>query len=137
MLSPSNTKYKKIRKGRIKCNFEQKSNKLKFGNYGLQALERGYITDRQIEATRRTITGFMNRTGKIWIRIFPDLPITRKPKEVRMGKGKGAVKFWACKVKPGRVLYEVSGQNSFIIKEALKKASTKLPVSTKIIGPIV
>lgn len=134
MLEPKRTKFKKTKKGRIKNNLEQKSNKLQFGLYGLQAIEKGYLTARQIEAGRRTITGYMKRTGKVWIRVFPDNPITRKPTEVRMGKGKGTVKFWVCVIKPGKILYEVSGKNTTIIKEALKQVSHKMPMFTKIVG---
>lgn len=133
MLSPNKTKFKKLRKGRIKKTLESKSNKLKFGMYGLKTIESGYITARQIEATRRTITSSMNRSGKIWIRIFPDYPVTQKPIEVRMGRGKGNVEYWACKIKSGRILYEVSGKNPALIKLALTKAAKKLPLLTKII----
>jgi large subunit ribosomal protein L16 len=133
MLRPRKTKYKKYRKGRLKNNLENKSNKLKFGTIGLQATERGFITANQIEAGRRTITGFMKRTGKVFIRAFPDHPITSKPAEVRMGKGKGSVSYWVCKVKSGKILYEVAGKNPILIKQALQQVSNKLPMSTKII----
>ena len=134
MLRPRKTKYKKYKKGRLKHILENKSNKLKFGTIGLQATERGFITANQIEAGRRTITGFMKRTGKVFIRTFPDHPITSKPAEVRMGKGKGAVSYWVCKVKPGKVLYEVAGKNPILIQQALKQVSNKLPMSTRIIS---
>ena len=137
MLFPKKTKFKKLKKGRIKKGLEYKSNQLKFGTYGIKALECGYITARQIEAVRRTITSSMNRTGKVWIRIFPDYPVTAKPVEVRMGRGKGNVQYWACKIKTGKVLYEVAGKNPFLIQSALQKAANKLPLLTKIIGPIV
>lgn len=133
MLRPNNTKYRKSNKGRNNVKVELKANQLKFGMYGLQALEKGDITARQIEAVRRTITGFTKRTTKIWIRIFPDLPITRKPTEVRMGKGKGNVSHWVARVKPGRILYEVSGGNIKLLKDALKLATNKLPIHVKII----
>ena len=115
MLRPRQTKYRKAHKGRIRTKTESKSNSLKFGIFGLQALEKGKITAKQIEAVRKTISNFMKRSGKIWIRIFPDTPITAKPTEVRMGKGKGNVSYWVSKVKPGKILYEVSGKNNKII----------------------
>ena len=137
MLQPRKKKFKKYRKGRLKNNLEYKANKLKFGTYGLQAIEKGHLTSRQIEAGRRTITGFIKRAGKVWIRAFPDHPITSKPAEVRMGKGKGSVDYWVCIIKPGKIIYEVSGKNPVLIREALKQVSSKLPMFTKIIGPIV
>lgn len=133
MLNPKRTKFKKLQKGRIKKNLNYKSNELKFGHYGIKALEKGYITAKQIEATRRTITNTMKRSGKVWIRIFPAIPITKKPIEVRMGKGKGNVHSWICKVQGGKVLFEVSGNNSYLIIKALHKAINKLPISTKLI----
>ena len=133
MLRPNNRKFRKDFKGRISTAYESRSNQLKFGTHGLQALEKGHITARKIEAVRRSITSFMKRRGKVWIRIFPDHPITAKPTEVRMGKGKGNVSYWVCVVKPGRILYEVAGQNPKIVKEALDYAKTKLPIFTKII----
>lgn len=133
MLRPNNRKYRKNNKGRNNVKIELKANKLQFGMCGLQALEKGQITARQIEAVRRTITGFTKRTAKIWIRIFPDFPITRKPTEVRMGKGKGNVSHWVAKVNPGRILYEVSGKNLLLLDKALKLASNKLPINVKII----
>jgi large subunit ribosomal protein L16 len=134
MLRPNQTKFKKSRKYKIKNNCETKTNELKFGIYGLQALEIGKITAKQIEAVRRTITGFMKRKGKVWIRIFPDLPVSEKPTEVRMGKGKGNVSYWVAMVKPGRILFEVSSKDINIIEEALKYASIKLPIKTQIIS---
>jgi large subunit ribosomal protein L16 len=133
MLRPRKTKYKKYRRGRLKKNLDYKSNELKFGTIGLQATERGFLTANQIEAGRRTITGYIKRAGKVFIRAFPDHPITSKPAEVRMGKGKGSVDYWVCKIKPGKVLFEVAGKNPVLIKEALKQVSRKLPMSTKII----
>lgn len=133
MLRPNNLKYRKYQKKRIANNVESKSNKLHFGNFGIQSLEKGRITARQIESVRRTIANSMKRKGKIWIRIFPDIPITQKPAEVRMGKGKGNVNFWIAVVKPGKILYEVSGLNSQIIKKALEIAITKLNVKARII----
>ena len=133
MLRPKRTKYKKYRRGRLKRNLDYKSNTLKFGIIGLQATERGFLTANQIEAGRRTITGYIKRAGKVFIRAFPDHPITSKPAEVRMGKGKGSVDYWVCKIKPGKILFEVAGRNPILIKEALKQVSLKLPMSTKII----
>jgi len=133
MLRPKQTKYRKYRRGRLKKNLEYKANKLKFGTVGLQATERGFLTANQIEAGRRTITGHIKRAGKVFIRAFPDHPITSKPAEVRMGKGKGSVDYWVCKVKPGKILFEVAGKNPILIKQALKQVSLKLPMSTKIL----
>ena len=133
MLKPNQRKFRKNNKGRSLAVFETKANSLKFGTHGIQALERGRITAKQIEAVRRSITNFLKRKGKVWIRIFPDFPITNKPSEVRMGKGKGNVAFWVCNVKPGRILYELSGADFKILENALKYAAIKLPIETKII----
>lgn len=133
MLQPKRTKFKKFKKGNIK-GFEYKTNKLFFGICGLQALEPGRITNRQIEAVRRTLTNFIKRQGKVWIRIFPDIPVTEKPLEVRMGKGKGGVSYWVAFVKPGTMLYEITGPNDKVLKEALEQAAIKLPIATKIVG---
>lgn len=133
MLFPKQTKYKKYQKGRLSSQLEVRCNTLHFGDIGLQALERGRITARQIEALRRTLTGLMKRKGKVWIRVFPDTPITKKPSEVRMGKGKGNISYWICKIRPGKILYEVSGNNPLIIKNALEVASKKLGLKTRII----
>jgi len=133
MLKPNKKKLKKNNKGRNNIKYEIKSSKLKFGTHGLQALEKGRITAKQIEAVRRSITNFMKRKGKIWIRIFPDFPISAKPSEVRMGKGKGNVSFWVSNVKPGKILYEIAGANPKILQNALSYASTKLPIAVKII----
>lgn len=134
MLRPRQKKFQKNNKGRINSTFEFKANSLKFGTHGIQALEKGIITAKQIEATRRSITNFIKRKGKVWIRIFPDFPITRKPNEVRMGKGKGNVAFWVCKIKPGRILFELAGPDFTILTNALKNASTKLPLAAKVIS---
>lgn len=134
MLRPKQTKYRKSQKRRISPFYEYKSNTIKYGTYGLKSINTGKITAQQIEAARRAITRSMKRQGKVWIRIFPDTPVTSKPISVRMGKGKGAVDHWVCKIKPGKILYEVAGNNKEILKLALKKASIKLPVSTKIVG---
>jgi len=133
MLKPKQRKFRKNNKGRSLSKLEPKANCLKFGTHGIQALEKGRITAKQIEAVRRSITNFLKRKGKIWIRIFPDFPITNKPSEVRMGKGKGNVAFWVCNVKPGRILYELAGANFTLLTNALLYATTKLPIAVKII----
>ena len=130
-LQPKKTKYKKTRKGKLK-KFEFKSNSIKFGEIGLKAINSGIINARQIESARRAISRKIKRKGKIWLRIFPDLPITCKPAESRMGKGKGSVSYWAAKIKGGATLFEVCGVPSFIAKDALRAGSTKLPIKTKI-----
>ena len=132
MLSPKRTKYRKAHKGRIHGDAKG-GTVLNFGSYGMKALQPERITARQIEAARRAITRHIKRQGRVWIRIFPDVPVTQKPTEVRMGKGKGAVEYWACRVKPGRILFEVDGVSEQIAKEALYKASAKLPIKTKTI----
>lgn len=133
MLKPNQRKFRKNNKGRSLAKLEPKTNLLKFGTHGIQALERGRITARQIEAVRRTITNYLRRKGKVWIRIFPDFPVTNKPSEVRMGKGKGNVAYWVCNVKPGRILYELSGSDYILLENALKYALIKLPVASKVI----
>jgi large subunit ribosomal protein L16 len=132
MLMPKKVKYRKQQKGRIK-GIATKGNTLNFGSYGLQALEHGKITQRQIEAARIAMTRHAKRGGKIWIRIFPHKPITKKPLETRMGKGKGAVEYWVAPVKRGTVLYEIDGVPENVALEALRLASHKLPIKTKII----
>ena len=134
MLKPNQRKFKKNNKGRNNTKLELRSNNLKFGTLGIQALEKGRITAKQIETIRRAITGFMKRKGKVWIRIFPDFPISQKPSEVRMGKGKGNVSYWVANVKPGKILYEIAGSNYRILDNALKYASTKLPIPVKILS---
>ena len=132
MLSPKKTKYRKQFKGRI--HGSAKGNYiLNYGSYGLKALEPERVTSRQIEAARKAITRYLKRAGRMWIRIFPDVPVSKKPAEVRMGKGKGSIEYWACRVKPGRILFEVDGVSEQIAKEALYKASAKLPIKTKTI----
>lgn len=128
---PKQTKYKKTRKGKLN-KLEFKSNNLKFGTVGLKAVESGFINARQIEAARKAIVRKMKRKGKIWIKIFPDIPITSKPTGVRMGKGKGQVSYWAARVRGGTVLFEISGLNFNTIFSALKTGSAKLPIKTKI-----
>ena len=134
LLRPNQTKYNKTFKGRNNNKIELKSNELKFGTYGLKALEKGRITARQIEAVRRTLAGLTKRKSKIWIRVFPDTPVTKKPTEVRMGKGKGNVSYWVCNVKPGKILFEIAGKDDIVIREALKVASNKFPISVKLIN---
>ena len=132
MLQPKRTKYRKMFKGRNR-GLAQSGNKISFGEYGLKALEPGWITSRQIEAVRVTISRTMSRTGKMWIRVFPDKPITKKPAETRMGKGKGAPEGWVAVVKPGRVMFELSGVPVELAKEAFRKAGHKLPIKTKFV----
>ena len=132
MLQPKRTKFRKMFKGRIKGEAKGGSD-LNFGTFGLKALQPERVTARQIEAARRAMTRHMKRQGRVWIRIFPDVPVTSKPTEVRMGKGKGSVDFWACKVKPGRVMFEIDGVAEDIAREALRLASMKLPVKTRVV----
>jgi large subunit ribosomal protein L16 len=130
-LQPKKTKFKKVRKGKL-TKLEFKANKLRFGEVGLKAQVAGTISARQIEAARRAITRKIKRKGKVWICIFPDLPITAKPSESRMGKGKGAVSFWAARVSGGTTLFEVCGVPTHVAIEALKAGSAKLPIKTRI-----
>ena len=132
MLQPKRTKYRKQQKGRMKGN-AGRGHTLSNGTFGIKSLDSSFVTARQIEAARIAATRYMKREGSLWIKIFPDKPITKKPLEVRMGKGKGAVEYWAAVVKPGRVLFEVSGVAPEIAKEALRLAAQKLPVRTKFI----
>jgi len=132
MLQPKRTKFRKQFKGRIRGKATS-ANTLDYGEYGLKALEPDRITARQIEAARRAITRAMKRQGRVWIRLFPDIPVSKKPAEVRMGAGKGAPEFWACRVKPGRVMFEVDGVTSVTAKEALGLAAAKLPIKTKFV----
>nr|HDN00974.1 50S ribosomal protein L16 [Deltaproteobacteria bacterium] len=133
MLSPKKVKYRKQQKGRIR-GMAQRGNSLSFGDYGLKAIGRGKITAQQIEAARIAITRCVKRRGKIWIRIFPDKPVTSKPAETRMGKGKGAVDSWVAQIKPGRMLYEMEGVDEISAREALRLAQYKLPIPTKIVA---
>ncbi len=130
MLQPKRTKFRKAHKGRIHGEAKGGSD-LNFGTYGLKALQPERVTARQIEAARRAMTRHMKRQGRVWIRIFPDLPVTSKPVEVRMGKGKGSVDYWACKVKPGRIMFEIDGVSEGVAREALRLAAMKLPVKTR------
>ncbi|RED17872.1 50S ribosomal protein L16 [Pontivivens insulae] len=132
MLSPKRTKFRKQHKGRIKGEAKGGST-LNFGQYGLKSTEPERVTARQIEAARRAMTRHMKRQGRVWIRIFPDVPVTSKPTEVRMGKGKGSVDYWAAKVKPGRVMFEIDGVNEEIAREALRLAAMKLPVKCRFV----
>lgn len=132
MLLPKRTKYRKQFKGRIHGNAKGGTD-LNFGSFGLKALEPERITARQIEAARRAMTRHIKRQGKVWIRIFPDTPVTKKPLEVRQGKGKGSVEFWAAKVKPGRIMFEMEGVNENLAREALGLAAAKLPIKTKFV----
>ena len=129
MLQPKNTKYRKQQKGRNR-GMAHRGAKVSFGEYGLQATERGRVTARQIEAARRAITRHVKRGGKIWIRIFPDKPVSKKPLEVRQGKGKGNVEYWVAEVKPGTVLYELEGVDEAVAREAMRRAGAKLSVKT-------
>jgi len=132
MLMPKKTKFRKAHKGRI--HGESKgATSLDFGSYGLKALTPERVTARQIEAARRAMTRAMKRQGKVWIRVFPDVPVSKKPAEVRMGKGKGAVEYWACRVKPGRIMFEIDGVAEPVAREALRLAAFKLPVKTKFV----
>lgn len=133
MLQPKRTKFRKTQKGRNR-GLAQSGNKVSFGEYGLKAVGRGRITARQIEAARRAMTRHVKRGGKIWIRIFPDKPITKKPLEVRMGKGKGNVEYWVAQIQPGRMLYEMEGVSEEIAREAFALAAAKLPLKTTFVS---
>jgi large subunit ribosomal protein L16 len=132
MLMPKRVKYRKKQRGKMKGN-AQRGHSLSFGTYGLKAMESGWITSRQIEATRIAMTRHMKRLGKVWIRIFPDKPVTKKPAETRMGKGKGSPEYWVAVVRPGRILFELDGVSFEMAKEALRLASHKLPIKTKFV----
>jgi large subunit ribosomal protein L16 len=129
MLQPKRTKFRKQQKGRNR-GLAQSGNQVSFGEYGLKAVDRGRLTSRQIEAARRTITRHVKRGGKMWIRVFPDKPITEKPLEVRQGKGKGNVEYWVALIQPGRMLYEIEGVSEELAREAFKLAAAKLPFKT-------
>jgi len=132
MMQPARTKYRKAHKGRIHGR-ASRCDKLNFGEYGIKALQPDRIISNQIEAARVALTRYMKRTGKVWTRIFSNIPVSKKPTEVRMGKGKGTPEFWVCRVKPGRILFEVDGVTESVAKVALYKASAKLPIKTKFI----
>ena len=130
MLQPKRTKYRKQHKGR-NCGLAQKGNRVSFGDFGLKAIERGRLTARQVESARRAITRHVKRGGKMWIRVFPAKPISRKPLEVRMGSGKGSVEYWVAEIKPGTMLYELQGVEESLAREAFELAAAKLPVKTR------
>ncbi len=132
MLSPKNTKYRKAHKGRIHGKAKG-GNKLNFGSFGLKAVSPERLTARQIEAARRAMTRHMKRAGRVWIRIFPDIPVSQKPAEVRQGKGKGTPEFWICRVKPGRVLFEIDGVSAEVAKRAFELGAAKLPLKTRFV----
>jgi large subunit ribosomal protein L16 len=136
MLQPKRTKFRKQQKGRNR-GLALNGNKVSFGEYGLKAVARGRITARQIEAARRAMTRHVKRGGKIWIRIFPDVPVTKKPLEVRQGKGKGNVEYWVAKIQPGKMLYEMEGVDEQIAREAFKLAAAKLPIKTAFVSRTV
>ena len=133
MLQPKRTKFRKQQKSRNR-GLALNGNKVSFGEFGLKATDRGRITARQIEAARRAMTRHIKRGGKIWIRIFPDVPITKKPIEVRQGKGKGNVEYWVCKIQPGKMLYEMEGVSESVAREAFRLAAAKLPISTTFVN---
>lgn len=133
MLQPKRTKYRKMMKGRNR-GLALRGNKVNFGEYGLKATTRGRLTSRQIEAARRALTRFIKRGGRVWIRVFPDKPVSKKPLEVRMGSGKGNVEYWVAEIKPGAVLYEMEGINEQEAREAFKLAAAKLPVRTMFVS---
>ncbi|CAA3706367.1 50S ribosomal protein L16 [Candidatus Portiera aleyrodidarum] len=136
MLQPKKTKYRKQQKGRNR-GIANRGNDVKFGEYGMKALVNSRITSRQIESGRRAITRHVKRGGKLWIRVFPDKPITKKPLEVRMGKGKGSVEYWVAQIKPGRIIYEIEGVNEEVAKEALELASQKMPFITNFVKKVI
>ena len=133
MLSPKRTKFRKQQKGRLK-GLAKGGFRLNFGSYGLKATTPGRVTARQIEAARRTITRHIKRAGRVWIRVFPDVPVSQKPAEVRMGKGKGTPEYWMCRVKPGRVMFELDGVETDIARRAFELAAAKLPVKTRFVS---
>jgi large subunit ribosomal protein L16 len=133
MLQPARRKYRKEQKGRNK-GVATVGAKVSFGEYGLKAIGRGRLTARQIEAARRAMTRHMKRAGRVWIRIFPDVPVTKKPTEVRMGSGKGGVEFWAARVKPGRIMFEIDGVSREIAEEAMRLGAAKLPIKTRFVA---
>lgn len=135
MMSPKKTKYRKAHKGRIRGNAKG-GYSLNFGAFGLKAMQPERITARQIEAARRAISRYVKRVGRMWIRVFPDVPVTRKPAEVRMGSGKGSVEYWVARVEPGRIMFEIDGVDEKTAREAFDRASAKLPIKTKFVARI-
>ncbi|CDZ16369.1 50S ribosomal protein L16 [Candidatus Johnevansia muelleri] len=136
MLQPKRTKFRKQQKGRNR-GIAHRGNNINFGEFGLKAITHGRLTARQIEAGRRAITHHVKRIGKLWVRSFPDKPISKKPMEVRMGKGKGSVEYWVDNIKPGRVLYEIEGVSEILAREAFKLAAHKMPISTTFINRVI
>jgi large subunit ribosomal protein L16 len=136
MLMPKKVKYRKQQRGRMKGK-AWRGSEIAFGQFGLKVLEPGWITDRQIEASRIAMTRFIKRGGKVWIRLFPDKPVTKKPAETRMGKGKGAPEFWVAVVRPGKVIFEMEGVKEDVAREAMRLAANKLPIQTKFVSRIV
>jgi large subunit ribosomal protein L16 len=132
MLQPKRTKFRKMQKGRMKGN-AQRGNQIAFGSFAIKAMEECWMTARQIEAARIAVTRYMKREGQVWIRVFPDKPVTKKPAEVRMGKGKGAPELWVATVKPGKIIFEIDGVPTEIAQEALRLAAQKLPIKTKFV----
>ncbi|MEH6477803.1 MAG: 50S ribosomal protein L16 [Sneathiella sp.] len=132
MLQPKRTKFRKAHKGRLK-GVATSGTSLNFGAFGLKAIEPGRITARQIEATRRAITRHIKRTGRVWIRVFPDIPVSKKPAEVRMGKGKGSPEFWMVRIQPGKVMFELDGVSAELAREAFERGAAKLPIKTKFV----
>jgi large subunit ribosomal protein L16 len=135
MLQPKRTKFRKAQKGRIK-GAAKGATALNFGTFGLKAQEPARVTARQIEAARRAMTRQMKRAGRVWVRLFPDVPVSKKPTEVRMGKGKGTPEFWVAKVKPGRIMFEIDGVNEAVARESLRLAAAKLPIKTRVVARI-
>ncbi|MCX8100229.1 MAG: 50S ribosomal protein L16 [Geminicoccaceae bacterium] len=135
MLQPNRTKYRKAHKGRIH-GLAKGGFTLTFGAYGMKALEPERVTARQIEAARRAITRHLKRVGRVWIRVFPDIPVSKKPAEVRMGKGKGSVEYWVCRIKPGRILFEIDGVPAELAAEAIARGAAKLPIRTKFVARV-
>ena len=135
MLMPKRVKYRKVQRGRM-TGVASRGNKVVYGEYGIQAMEPGWITGNQIEAARIAMTRYTKRGGKVWIKIFPDKPITEKPAETRMGKGKGSPEYWVAVVKPGRVMFEIGGVSEEVAREALRLASHKLPIKTKMVKKV-
>ena len=133
MLSPKRTKYRKAHKGRIHGKAKGGAS-LNFGSFGLKSISPGRITARQIEAARRAMTRHMKRVGRVWIRVFPDVPVSQKPAEVRQGKGKGAPEYWACRIKPGRIMFEVDGVTGQTARQAFELAAAKLPLGTRVVS---
>ena len=136
MLEPKKVKFRRVHRGNRR-GMSMRGNYVTHGNYGLKAIEPGWVTARQIESARRAITRHLKRTGRLWIRIFPDVPVSKKPAEVRMGKGKGTPEFWVCRVKPGKIMFELDGVTEVSAREAFSLAAAKLPLETKFVRKII